>query len=91
MGNNILILGVSVIVIVLVLMYSRAQIILRTWADENGYKILSSIMRFLGRGPYKYTLLGKQWVFHVTIRTSDGTVKTGYIKCGSFFWGVSNI
>jgi hypothetical protein len=88
MGKNILILGISFIVVMLVLIYSRAQMILRTWAKDNGYEILSSNMRFLSRGPYKYTLLGKQWVFHVVVRASDGSTKTGYVKCGSFFWGV---
>jgi len=69
-------------------MYSRAQMILRTWAGENSYEILSSDLRFLSRGPYKYTLFGKQWVFHVVVRANDSTVRTGYVKCGSFFWGV---
>jgi len=87
MDNSILILGLTLIAVVIFLMYSRAKSILQTWADENGYQILSSNPRFLGRGPYTYTLLGKQWVFHVVVRASDGT-KSGYVKCGSFFWGV---
>jgi hypothetical protein len=45
-------------------------------------------IRFLSRGPYTWTLLGKQLVFHVVIKDSDGAVRTGYVKCGSFFWGV---
>ena len=88
MVNNVLLLGISIIIIVLVLMYSRAQMILRTWAEGNCYQILSSDLRFLGRGPYSYTLLGKQWVFYVILKASDGTTRTGYVKCGSFFWGV---
>ena len=88
MDNNILIFCLSLIAVVIFLTYSRARSILQTWADENGYEILSSNPRFLGRGPYKYTLMGKQWVFHVTVRATDGTTKTGYVKCGSFLWGV---
>lgn len=88
MGKNIVILGVAIIVVLMVLMFSRARQILANWARENGYEVLSSEMRFLSRGPYKYTLFGKQWVFHVVVRASDGTVRTGYVKCGSFFWGI---
>ena len=88
MDNNILIIVISILAVVLYLTYSRARSILETWADENGYQILSSNPRFLGRGPYTYTLMGKQWVFHVVVRASDGTTKTGYVKLGSFLWGV---
>jgi len=88
MQSSILTIGLSVLAIVLFLTYSRAQMILRTWAEENDYQMISSNMRFLSRGPYTYTLLGKQWVSHVVVRTSDGTTKTGYVKLGSFLWGV---
>ena len=88
MENNMLILGVSLIIVVLLLMYSRARMILQTWAGENDCKILSSKLRFLNRGPYTWTLFGKQWVFHVAVRDTEGTIRTGYVKCGSFFWGV---
>ena len=88
MNRNLVILSIAIIVVVLVLMFLRAKQILETWARENGYEILSSDLRLLSRGPYKWTLLGKQWVFHVTVRANDGTVRTGYVKCGSFFWGV---
>jgi hypothetical protein len=83
-----LIFGIAVIAIVLALMFTRSRQVLKTWARENGYEILSSELRFLSRGPYTWTLLGKQWVFHVAVRAGDGTVRTGYVKCGSFFWGV---
>jgi hypothetical protein len=84
--DNFLIIFLSIIALVLHLTYSRSKIILHSWAEENGYQILSSKLRFLSR-PYTYTLLGKQWVFHVVVRTSYST-KSGYVKCGSFFWGV---
>ena len=35
--NNILIFSPTLIAVVLFLMHSRAQMILRTWAEENGY------------------------------------------------------
>ena len=88
MGSNILFIVIPIIAVILFLTYSRARSILQTWAEENGYEILSASMRFLSRGPYSYTLLGKQWVFRVVVRANDGTTKTGYVKCGSFFWGV---
>jgi hypothetical protein len=88
MGKNLIILGITILVSVLVLMFLRARQILETWAEENGYEILSSDLRLLSRGPYSWTLFGKQWVFHVTVRDSERTVRTGFVKCGSFWWGI---
>lgn len=88
MNGNPVIFGLFIIFIVLGLMFLRAKQVLETWAGDNGYIILSSDLRFLNRGPYSWTLLGKQWVFHVVVRTNNGATKTGYVKCGSFFWGV---
>jgi len=88
MGKYFVILGIATIFVVLVLMFARGRQVLDTWAKENEYEILVSDFRFFNRGPYQWTLFGKQWVFHVTVRASDGSIKTGYVKCGSFFWSV---
>ena len=88
MQKNLILLGITVVVSVLFLMFLRARQILETWAEEKGYEILSSDLRFLSRGPYTWTLFGKQWVFHVVVRDHERTVRTGFVKCGSFWWGI---
>lgn len=88
MQKNLIVLVLAIVGFVLALMFLRARQILDTWAEENGYEILSSNLRFLSRGPYSWTLLGKQWVFHVVVRDYEGTIRTGFVKCGGFFWGV---
>ena len=88
MQKSLIILGITIIVSVMVLMFLRARQILGNWAEENGYEILSSDLRFLSRGPYSWTLLGEQWVFHVTVRDHERTLRTGFVKCGSFWWGI---
>ena len=88
MRINLLLFAVVVIAIVLALMFFRAHSILKTWAMKNSYEILSSDLRILSRGPYLGTLFGNQWVFRVTVRNSEGAVKTGFVKCGGFWWGI---
>jgi len=88
MQKSLIILVLTIVVSVMVLMFLRARQILETWAEDNGYEILSSDLRFLSRGPYSWTLLGKQWVFHVTVRDHERIVRTGFVKCGSFWWGI---
>lgn len=88
MENNYVLLVILIPIVILILMFLRSRQILDSWAAENGYNILSSDYRWLCRGPYSWTLLGKQWVYYVVVRASDDTVRRGYVKCGSFWWGV---
>ena len=41
---------------------------------------------FVG-GPFFWTI-GKQEVYYVTIRTADGQIKRGWVRCGNWFLGV---
>jgi hypothetical protein len=66
---------------------SRARNILKQWADGNGYEILSSEQRWLRRGPFWLSSAGQE-IFYVTIRTSDGGLKSGWVRCGSSFLGI---
>jgi hypothetical protein len=66
---------------------SRARNILKQWADDNGYEILSSEQRWLRRGPF-WLSSGGQEIFYVTLRTSDSELKRGWVRCGSSFLGI---
>jgi hypothetical protein len=82
---------VAVIIIAIAMMiwhYVRAGQILEHWAKDNGYEILSSEHRWLRRGPFFWWTGRGQEVYYVTVRTPDGKLRRGWIRCGSYFWGV---
>ena len=88
MDNTVIILCIALVVIVLVWTFFRSRSILESWAKENGYQILSSEIRLFSRGPFFWTASNNQVVYYVTVQTSDGTVKRGWARCGSWWWGV---
>jgi len=88
MKGIILILGLLIIAIALLWMFTRAGRILDDWAAKNNYQILSSELRWLRRGPFFWTSTKNQIVYYVTVRTLDGTTKRGWVRCGSFWLGI---
>jgi hypothetical protein len=67
---------------------SRGREILNLWAQTKGYRIISSEIRWFNRGPFFWTTSKGQMVYYVVIQTPDGQTKRGYVRCGSFFWGL---
>jgi hypothetical protein len=68
--------------------YMRSDQILSHWAQDNGYEIVSSERRWLRRGPYFFWTSEGQDVYYVTVRTPDGQLRRGWVRCGSWFCGV---
>ena len=68
--------------------YFRAEDILRRWARNNGFKLLSAERRWFRRGPFFFWTSKSQVVFYVTVRTSDDRIRHGWVRCGSWFLGV---
>ncbi len=68
--------------------YSRAERILEHWARDNGYEIVSREYRWFHRGPFFWWTSRAQEVFYVTVRTSDGQLRHGWVRCGGWFFGV---
>jgi hypothetical protein len=58
--------------------HSRSQRILERWAQSNGYEILSS---------KHWEIITGQEVYCVTIRTSEGEVRHGRVRCGIWILG----
>lgn len=84
----------ALLVFLLVLLFSmqwqrfRSPRILKRWAQNNGYEILSSEHRRLFRhGPFAWTISNGQPIYFVTIRTAEGDIRRGWVRCGSFLWG----
>jgi hypothetical protein len=68
--------------------FSRSRSILEQWASDNGYQILHSEKRTLFRGPFFWTSLTHQTVYYVKVRDPDGTIRTGWVRCGSWWLGL---
>ena len=68
--------------------FSRGMSILEQWAEENGYEIISSEHRWLMTGPFLWRKGKGQEVYYVTIRTSGGQVRRGWVCCGGWFLGL---
>ena len=80
-------IGVVFLAAILSIHFSRARSILEQWAESNGYEIVSSEHRFLG-GPFWWRKSKGQEVYYVTIRTSDGQLKRGWVRCGGWWLGI---
>ena len=68
--------------------YSRAEEIVTRWARENGYEIVSSERRVFRRGPFFFWTSEGQEVYYVTVRTADGQLRRGWLRCGGYFSGL---
>jgi hypothetical protein len=77
---------VALFVAILLFRYSRAKSILEQWAATNEYEIVSSEHRWLG-GPFLWGTSASQEVYYVTIRTPNGRIRKGWVRCGGWFWG----
>jgi hypothetical protein len=68
--------------------YSRANDILTGWARDNGYEIVASERRWFFRGPFFFWTGKGQEVFYVAVRTHDGQLRRGWVRCGGFWLGM---
>ncbi len=68
--------------------YSSTRGVLEHWAEKNGYHILSSEPRSFRRGPFFWTTSERQEVYYVSVETSQGEVRSGWVRCGGWLWGL---
>jgi hypothetical protein len=68
--------------------FVRSRSLLQKWAAANGYEILHSECRELRRGPFAWTVSGKQAVYYVRVRSHEGHERSGWVRCGSFWSGL---
>lgn len=67
---------------------SRARTFLDHWAETNGYQVVSASVRLLRRGPYFLKSSNNQVVFRITVSAALDDVRTGWVRCGSYWLGV---
>jgi hypothetical protein len=68
--------------------FARSSALLKSWAKENGYQILSCKFRLLFRGPFTWTTSEGQTVYRVTVEDRAGRRKSGWVRCGDFCFGL---
>ena len=68
--------------------YTRSETLLERWAEENGFTIVDRRLRHLFRGPFTWTTAEGQTVYRVTVVDSSGRERSGWVRCGSFAFGL---
>jgi hypothetical protein len=85
----LMILLAGVIVILAYLwQYRRSVGLLQQWANDNGYQLLHYEYRLFRRGPFFWTTSRDQTVFYVEAVDRGGWQRTGYARCGSWWFGL---
>ena len=64
--------------------FSRSRLLLRRWAEKNGFQILHSTLIPFSKGIFDY-FRDLQTVYHVRIRDQEGREHSGWVRCGSFW------
>lgn len=67
---------------------SKSASLLQRWADDNGFRILRSEYRNFVRGPYFWTTTRGQTGYRVSVEDKAGTVRGGWVRCGSWWLGL---
>jgi hypothetical protein len=66
----------------------RAAAMLRRGLAAKGYTLVERNYRWFARGPFFWTTSKGQAVFRFTAADPDGNRRTGWARCGGFFFGL---
>ncbi|HZE21241.1 MAG TPA: hypothetical protein VE082_04230 [Desulfobaccales bacterium] len=58
------------------------------WARQQGLLLVSSEFRLWRRGPFFWKSSRNQTVLYVTVRMPDGSPRSAFIRCGSWWLGL---
>ncbi len=87
-GALVILFVIAVSGLAIYLYYTRANDLLRRWAEQNGYQIIHSEHRYLHRGPFFWTTSRNQVVMYVQVVDAQGYQRGGYVRLGSWWWGL---
>jgi hypothetical protein len=80
--------GVALIAGIWIWTFKRARMILDRWAEKNHFQILSFKRRWFRLGPFLWRSSRQQVVYYVEFRSLEGQTIHGWLRCGSYWWGV---
>jgi len=67
--------------------FSRSELLLEKWANENRYQLLHAEYRSIRKRPFLWSAKG-QAVYRVEIRDEQGNNRKGWVRCGNWLLGV---
>jgi hypothetical protein len=83
------ILGVVVMIILALWWhFGRASYLLREWAAKNDFRIIHRQYRHFFKGPFFWTSTNGQAVYYVVIEDPAGASRRGWVRCGSWWFGL---
>jgi hypothetical protein len=68
--------------------FSRSRSLVERWAAGNGYELLNAEYRNFFRGPFFWMTSKSQTVYHVEVRDQSGRIRSGWVRCGSWWSGL---
>ena len=68
-------------------MFGLGAKILENWAAANGLELLSRENCWFFKGPYFLRSTRGQQVFKFQVKDREGRIRTGYARCGGFWFG----
>jgi len=80
--------GGALVALLLWWTFWRSDAILQNWANQNRYRILRQQYCWFWRGPFFWTSSKNQTIYYVTVEDRDGRRRTGWVRCGGWFWGL---
>ncbi len=68
--------------------FARAAAILERWAEAGGFVLLEKRYCHFFKGPFFLRTTEHQAVYRVTVRDKAGRVSSGWVACGSWWFGL---
>jgi hypothetical protein len=91
LGFYLVLIGVAAVIVrQWVLFFSRGRSLLNRWAQEKGFQILHSELRLADMGPFRWFTSKQQLVYFVQVRDREGSERSGWVRCGSFWRGLES-
>jgi len=66
---------------------TRSRGMLAHWAESNDYRLINQERRYFFKGPYFWSCGRGQEVYRVEIEDKAGQERSGWVRCGHWFWG----
>jgi hypothetical protein len=87
--RSVFFVGLVVVLVVLAIWWriGRSNSLPRKWAAQNKYLILRQEHRFF-KGPYFWTSSKGQTVYYVVVQDPNGNKRSGWLRCGSWWFGL---
>ena len=68
--------------------FGRSSSLLHDWAENNEYRIIRQQYRYFFRSPFLWTSTKGQAVYYVVIEDSAGASRSGWVRCGGWWFGL---